>query len=244
MSNNWQPSASINTLQTRAKLIANIRAFFAERDVLEVDTPLMCHTSVTDPFIESIPTLFKSHVNCEENYYYLQTSPEYAMKRLLAAGSGSIYQICKAFRKGDQGHIHHPEFTMLEWYRVGFNHHQLMDEMNDLLKLTLNTTDADRLSYQALFETYLDINPHTATVSDLKKIADYNQLGIANEIDDCTTWLQLLMSHCIEPKIGKEKPIFIYDFPIMQAALAQITPGDPPVAARFEVYYHGLELAN
>jgi lysyl-tRNA synthetase class 2 len=230
----WQPSANITLLKKRARILQIVRAFFAKRDVLEVETPLLCHTSVTDPYIHSIKTTDG----------YLQTSPEYAMKRLLAAGSGSIYQLCKAFRQGDRGQHHNPEFTMLEWYRVGFNHHQLMDETDTLLQATLNTPEAERVSYQVLFQTHLGIDPHTATCDELHTLAEQQQLQIAATINDCTTWFQLLMSHCIEPLIGLHRPIFIYDFPVAQAALAKISPGNPPVAARFEVYYRGLELAN
>jgi|SRR3990167_908228 len=244
MSNNWQPSASINTLQTRAKLIANIRAFFAERDVLEVDTPLMCHTSVTDPFIESIPTLFKSHVNCEENYYYLQTSPEYAMKRLLAAGSGSIYQICKAFRQSEVGRIHNPEFTMLEWYRIGFDHHQLMDEMDELLQFILKTPPALRETYARIFKSYLQIDAHHANIAELAACAKKHNVQVEANIHDRDTWLMLLFTHCIEPKLGQTRPCFIYDFPASQAALARIQASNPPIASRFEVYFYGTELAN
>lgn len=231
---NWRPTASIEALKARAEVIAKIRHFFATRDILEVETPLLCSTSVTDPYINSI----------QADDGYLQTSPEYAMKRLLAAGSGSIYQICKAFRKGDRGHQHNPEFSMLEWYHVGFNHHQLMDEMDDLLQSVLNVGLAERVSYQQLFEKHLALNPHTASCEQLSAIASQHHLSIQADITDCTTWLQLLMSHCIEPHIGKQVPVFIYDFPLAQAMLAQITPGMPPTAARFEVYYQGMELAN
>jgi lysyl-tRNA synthetase class 2 len=234
MTGKWQPTASIEILKFRANLLKPVRVFFAKREVLEVETPLLCHTSVTDPYIHSIKT----------KDGYLQTSPEYAMKRLLAAGSGSIYQLCKAFREGDKGHQHNPEFTMLEWYRVGFNHHQLMDEVDDLLQLILKTPKAERIPYKALFQTYLNIDPHSATRNELQTIAEQQGLNIEADINDCTTWLQLLMSHCIEPHIGKQTPVFIYDFPIEQAALAKIIPGNPPVAARFEVYYQGMELAN
>lgn len=240
----WQPSAAIDTLRQRARILQYIRHFFISRGVLEVETPLMCHTSVTDPFIQSIPALFQSQPHSPEARHYLQTSPEYAMKRLLAANSGAIFQICKAFRQGEVGRFHNPEFTMLEWYRPGFDHHQLMDEMDALLQGILNLPTAERLSYGALFEKYLGINPHQASVESLANVAAKHDVSVASEITDRDTWLNLLMSHLIEPQLGLTAPCFVYDFPASMAALARLQAGDPPVASRFEVYIHGIELAN
>lgn len=239
-----KPSASIETLRLRAHILKLIRDFFASRNVMEVETPLLCHTSVTDPFIQSIPAFYQGHSHQQEQTYYLQTSPEYAMKRLLASESGAIYQITKAFRQGDIGRFHNPEFTMLEWYRPNFNHHDLMDEMDDLLQFTLKTRPAEKKSYAHVFQTFLSINPHHATLDELMNCANDNHLMIAGEITDKDTWLHLLLSHCIEPKLGEERPCFIYDFPASQAALARIQPGSPPLASRFEVYFRGIELAN
>jgi elongation factor P--(R)-beta-lysine ligase len=242
MTTSWQPSASIKTLKQRAAIIKKIRDFFAERDVLEVETPLLCTTSVTDPFIESIPATYQE--NNEPVSFYLQTSPEYAMKRLLAAGSGAIYQITKAFRQGEVGHLHNPEFSMLEWYRPGFDHHALMDEVDALLQHILQCSSADRMTYQALFEKHLDLNPHIVSLKQLSQCASDNGLDVATDITERDTWLMLLMSHCIEPMLGLEKPIFVYDFPASQAALARLQAGQPSIAARFEVYIKGMELAN
>ncbi|MBV9575811.1 MAG: EF-P lysine aminoacylase GenX [Gammaproteobacteria bacterium] len=236
----WEPSASLANLRIRAQILKIIRDFFAARDVMEVETPLICHTSVTDTYIQSIPVL----INQEKTPYYLQTSPEYAMKRLLAAGFGAIYQISKAFRQEEIGRWHNPEFTMLEWYRPGFNHHHLMDEMDTLLQLILQTPAAERKTYAELFQTYLQINPHQTSIAELSACAKQKQINIAAEINEIDTWLTILMTHCIEPELGKNQPCFIYDFPASQAALARIEPGEPPVAARFEVYYQGIELAN
>src|SRR5690606_6196188 len=138
-------------------IIRIMRDFFAARGVLEVETPLLCRTSVTAPFIESIPASVNTHAGAKT--FYLQTSPEYAMKRLLAAGSGSIYQLCKAFRQDEAGRFHNPEFTMLEWYRLDFDHHQLMDDMDELLRAVLGTMRAERVSYQCLFQSMLNIDP-------------------------------------------------------------------------------------
>ncbi len=240
----WRPSASIETLHARARIIKSIRDFFTSRGVMEVETPLMCHTSVTDTFIQSIPALFQSQPHEKEQRYYLQTSPEYAMKRLLAAGSGAIFQICKAFRQGEVGRFHNPEFTMLEWYRPGFDHHALMDEMDELLQMVLNKPAAERKSYSEVFLQYLQINPHTASLEELKACASANHISVAEDIQDRDTWLQILMSEFIELRIGQDRPFFIYDFPASQAALARIQPGTPPVASRFEVYFRSIELAN
>ncbi len=243
----WQPTASSENLRLRAQILTKIRAFFAARGVLEVETPLLCHATVTDLHLQSFSTAYNPGGNIAEETLYLQTSPEYAMKRLLAAGSGPIYQICKSFRNdGESGRCHNPEFTMLEWYRPGFSHHDLMTETDDLLQEILHTSKAERLSYAEAFQRYADIDPHNATAEHLKK--QTIKLGISElenfESDDRDSWLQLLMAHFIEPKIGQEQPTFIYDFPITQAALARIRQDNPPVAERFEIYFKGMELAN
>jgi len=240
----WQPSAAIDQLRARARILKSIRDFFAARDVMEVETPLMCHTSVTDPYIQSIPALFQAQPHAKESRHYLQTSPEYAMKRLLVAGSGAIFQICKAFRQGEIGRYHNPEFTMMEWYRPGFDHHQLMDEMDELLQLILNKPAAERLSYADIFMQHVQLNPHTATLQELQTCAQQKNISVAGEITDRDTWMQLLMSDYIEPRVGQDRPCFIYDFPASQAALSRVQPSQLPVASRFEVYFRGIELAN
>jgi lysyl-tRNA synthetase class 2 len=244
LTTNWCPSATRELLEKRAHILETIRAFFKERNVLEVETPLMCHTSVTDPFIQSIPALFQSQPHTPAFRYLLQTSPEYAMKRLLAAGSGDIFQICKAFRQGELGRFHNPEFTMMEWYRLGFDHYDLMDEMDELLQRILKKPPAQRKSYDAVFKEYVNLDPHQATLTELIACAQAHHISVAGEITERDTWLQLLMSEYIEPRIGQEVPCFIYDFPASQAALARIQSTQPPVASRFEVYFHGIELAN
>lgn len=239
----WRPSAPLANLQQRAAILKQIRDFFHERGVMEVETPQLCHTSVTDPFIASIPAIVEA-ASHPERHYYLQTSPEYAMKRLLAAGSGAIYQLAKVFRQGEVGRFHNPEFTMLEWYRPGFDHHALMDEMDDLLKLTLKVRSAERYTYADLFRRYLDIDVHHASLATLSSCAVAQHINLGSDIDDRDTWLQLLMAQCIEPHLGHDRPCFIYDFPASQAALAKIQATTPPVASRFEVYIKGIELAN
>jgi lysyl-tRNA synthetase class 2 len=238
----WQPTATLARLQLRAAILAKIRAFFAERGVLEVETPLLCPSTATDLFIESFTTQYQ----WDDRTYYLQTSPEFPMKRLLASGSGAIYQLGKAFRHEPRGHLHNPEFTMLEWYRPGFDHHNLMDEMDDLLQGVLNTPPATRLSYAELFKHYLSLNPHTSDLTELQNCAIHHNLEGLMELQtlDRDDWLNLLLTHFIEPRLGHECPVFIYDYPASQAALARIRAEQPPVAERFEVYFRGVELAN
>jgi len=233
----WQPTATIELLREKALLLKLIRDFFAERNVLEVDTPIASHFGVTDVYLENI----SCHINNE--HLQLQTSPEYAMKRLLASGSGCIYQICKAFRNDEVGKLHNPEFTMLEWYRVGFDHFQLIDEVTALLQSTLNTKHVERKSYLELFQQYLGINPHLVSEEHLQQLMTKHLPGLKCDSSDAT---QALFSLVIEPLIGKEFPIIVYDFPSNQASLAKqyIDAQGQLVAARFEAYYKGIELAN
>lgn len=239
-STNWQPTCTLNNLMLRADLYHKIRQFFANRSVMEVETPLLCTHTVTDPHIES----FIAPLSPPTSHYYLQTSPEYAMKRLLAAGSGAIYQITKSFRVGESGSRHNPEFTMLEWYRPGFNHHDLMNELDALLQFTINSTPAEKISYRNLFLNYLNIDPLTANAAQLKKIIIENKINIDATDFDYDTALQILLSHLIEPSMGFEKPLFLYDFPPSQAALSKIRQDEYPVAERFELYINGAEIAN
>lgn len=239
----WQPSASIENLKQRAIIIQKIRNFFRARDVMEVETPLLSQATVTDIHLQSFSTKYIPD-NQKEKTLYLQTSPEYAMKRLLAAGSGPIFQICKSFRNnGESGRWHNPEFTMLEWYRPGFDHHDLMSETDELLNAVLDTKPAIRFSYQALFKHYLAIDPLSASITMLKQCAIDSGISVENsETLNSDDWLMLLMSHCIEPYLGQNnQPVFVHDFPRSQAALARINNN---IAERFEVYLNGVELAN
>jgi len=237
----WHPTTSIQTLQARAIILSTIRQFFATRNILEVETPLLSHATVTDPHVRGIPA--EVTLRNKPHTFYLQTSPEYAMKRLLAAGSGPIYQICKAFRQGDLGRYHNPEFTMLEWYQLNIDHHGLMDEMDALLQSVLQTASAERVTYAELFRKYVELNPHLATDEELKN-AVQERIQLGSELSERNDCLELLFTHCIEPYIAQERPLFLYDFPVSQAALAKIRHEDPPVASRFEVYFKGIELAN
>jgi elongation factor P--(R)-beta-lysine ligase len=244
LSDDWRPTASLDQLVLRANVYKQIRQFFEARQVLEVETPLLCHATVTNPHIASFNTALSFTGNPELEPLFLQTSPEYAMKRLLAAGVGSIFQICKAFRNGEYGRYHNPEFTLLEWYRLGFTHHDLMSEVDALLETVLATPKADKISYTELFEMFFSINPHTASQNLLKDIANRANLSLVGD-HPRDTWLDLLMTHLLEPQLGLDRPIFVFDYPYTQAALARIsTEEDYQVAERFELYYKGVELAN
>ncbi|BDR16859.1 elongation factor P--(R)-beta-lysine ligase [Vibrio diabolicus] len=245
MQTNWQPTASIDQLRQRATLIASIRQFFADRLVMEVDTPAMSHATVTDIHLHTFQTEFVGPGYADGSKLFFMTSPEFHMKRLLAAGSGCIYQINKAFRNEENGRYHNPEFTMLEWYRVGFDHHKLMDEMDDLLQLVLKCGAAQRMTYQQAFIDVLGVCPLEGSMTELKTAASKLGLSdIAEPEEDRDTLLQLLFSVGVEHKIGQDVPAFVYDFPASQAALAKINPQDHRVADRFEVYFKGIELAN
>ncbi len=243
--NAWRPTTTLLMLRCRAKLLADIREFFAERQVLEIETPLLSHTTVTDPHLHSFQTHYCLDHTEQQQTLYLQTSPEFAMKRLLAAGSGPIYQISKAFRnQGESGRYHNPEFSLLEWYQPGYDHHQLMDEVEALLKKLLACESAQRFSYAEIFQRYLKCDPHQLSLKHLKQLTLH--LGLATEnlgLNNIADYLNFLMSHVIEPQLPKQL-IFIYDYPVTLAALAKIRYDTTPVAERFEVYFNGIELAN
>ena len=243
----WQPTASVETLKARARMLQNIRAFFAERDVLEVETPVLAASSITDPHLQSFKTRYLN------NDYYLQTSPEFFMKRLLASGSGDIYQISKVFRDDEQGKNHNPEFSMLEWYRSGFDHQQLMDEMETLFEYLIKQMQTDikwqackRISYQQAFLDVLGVDPLAASAEELKQITQqYNiEIPVGMNEQDKDMWLDWLMTQAIAPEFSKQRFTFLYDYPASQAALAKISEMDSLVAHRFEVFFGELELAN
>lgn len=241
----WQPSASIETLRARAELFRYIREFFQQRSVLEVDTPVMSHCAVSDPFIDSIELNYHASVGQERVPLYLQTSPEYAMKRLLAAGSGAIYQMSKVFRNGEYGNRHNPEFTMLEWYRPGMTDSELMDEISELVCPILDLAEIERVTYSDLFDRYLGIRPESLSATELKS-ETLKHLEIELDDEDRDTWLNLLMSHVIEPQLKQTQAVFVTDYPASQAALARLRTRQDgvEVAARFELFVNGVELAN
>lgn len=221
-----------------------MREFFAGRGVLEVETPLLAAAPVTDPQLASFSTTYRGPGASSGCTLFLQTSPEFAMKRLLAAGSGPIWQLGKAFRDGEAGRRHNPEFTLLEWYRPGLDHHALMDEMDELLAVALGAAPAERLTYREALVRHAGVDPLEAPVTALRAAA-VSALGSVPELgEDRDGWLDLLVSLVVEPRLGRGRPTFLYDYPASQAALARLRPDDPRVAERFEVYVEGVELAN
>lgn len=243
----WQPSASLANLQRRSAMLTSLRRFFADRQVLEVETPLLARFSVTDPYM---PVIRADHPTRPDGHYYLQTSPEYSMKRLLAAGSGAIFQICKAFRRQEQGRQHNSEFTLLEWYRPGWDYRQLIDEVEALVTVILGATQPfarpfARRSYRELFQRYCDIDPHLADSEQLASIARQH-IDVQMHSENRDDWLNLLMSEVIEPRLAAAGPTFVVDYPATQAALANlaIDGHGQQVAQRFELYVDGVELAN
>ncbi len=259
----WQPN-NLSVIHERAALLSKIREFFKQENVLEVDTPLLCRYAGTavhiDPFVcknlkDNLDYLLDNKLSEQVNHNlkFLQTSPEYAMKRLLAAGSSDIFQICKAFRANEIGKLHNPEFTMLEWYRLGFDHYKLMENVSNLLLFVLATKDTKyvihKQSYRELFIKYLNCDPIVANLIELKKLI-INNINLSSDfLDDLDMQgcQELLFNHFVEPNfMGDNKIWFVYDYPKEQAALAKIVmdQNQDQVAERFEVYINGIELAN
>ncbi|HET9680141.1 MAG TPA: EF-P lysine aminoacylase EpmA [Gammaproteobacteria bacterium] len=243
MNGNWQPTATRAALALRAQLLKRIRQFFEERDVLEVETPMLSRAAATDLHLHSIPAA----VN--KTPAWLHTSPEYPMKRLLAAGYGDIYQVCKVFRDGESGRYHNPEFTLVEWYRHGFDHHRLMEEVGQLLQTLLGDklglVPPQTISYEQAFVLYAGFNPHSVSRMSLEACAASHDISY-HALND-SQLMDLIGSHIVYPRLGKGGLLFLYDFPVSQAALARIRPGSdsaPAVAERFEVFLNGMELAN
>lgn len=247
MSIDFKPTCDIQALKARAKLYRQIRQFFIERDVLEVETPILSQAGVTDVHLASVQA--QRHVHGKKQTHYLQTSPEFAMKRLLASGSGAIYQICKVFRDDEHGRKHNSEFTMLEWYRPQFSLKDLMLEVTDLLNVVLAERFGEVrptvLSYKHAFIDRLDLNPLQATLQQLKDAV--HRVGLNLDLgDDRLAYIDLLFSHMVEPSLGFDTPVFLTDFPPELASLAKtkLDEDGELVAARFELYIEGLELAN
>ncbi|MFZ5603010.1 MAG: EF-P lysine aminoacylase EpmA [Pseudomonadota bacterium] len=239
----WQPTASIDALQARARLNRAIRQFFAVRDVLEVETPLLCQSTATDPHLQSFA------VQAGQNTLYLQTSPEFPMKRLLAAGSGPIYQLCKAFRFEETSRLHNPEFTLLEWYRPGWMLEQLVDEVEALVldaaaAFNVPMQPFPRFTHAAVFRQVLGLDSHCCSHADLLAAAQRHVDGDFAGLDR-NGLLDLLMSHVVEPALP-ETGAFVVDFPASQAALAKTVrrPDGSLVAQRAELYIAGMEIAN
>ncbi|HEV8695113.1 MAG TPA: EF-P lysine aminoacylase EpmA [Lysobacter sp.] len=242
----WRPTASLKALQLRARVNAAIRAFFADRNVVEVETPVLSRAGNTDPNIASFSLEFSGRTDGAPRTRWLRTSPEYPLKRLLAAGFGDCYELGRVFRDGEAGGRHNPEFTMLEWYRVGWNHRQLIVEtaalVNAALALVGRTARLVEISYHDLYRQHLGIDPATASGRDLQAALGDVVIdpGGLNRDD----WLDLLMTHRLQPTFPADQLLALYDYPASQCALARIRNENPPVAERFELYLGSLELAN
>jgi lysyl-tRNA synthetase class 2 len=243
----WQPACSLDVLQFRAQMLSQLRVFFAQRNVLEVETPALYPLTNPDPMIEGFEVSGTQH---HSDSLYLQTSPEFAMKRLLAASSGAIYQICRAYRKSESGRYHNPEFTILEWYRPGYTLHQLMAEVEDLLVLVLPESclqhQAVSITYQAVFSKAVGIDPLSASIDDFVIAAE--KLGHPEAQMICaenqSAWLDFMFSHVVQPNLPQQRIVFVYNYPACQSALARLHPQQPEVAERVEVFINGVELGN
>ena len=242
----WRPSCGRDALRLRARLYACMRAFFAERGVLEVETPVMSRAGNTDPNIASFHLEFSGRTDGAPRTRWLRTSPEFALKRLLAAGVGDCYELGRVFRDGEAGGRHNPEFTMLEWYRTGFDHHRLMDETADLVNTALDLVGRsarfERVAYRDLYARELGLDPLRADAATLR--AALGDIVIDPEGLQRDDWLDLLMTHRLQPAFPPDRLLAVYDYPASQCALARVRNEDPPVAERFELYLGPLELAN
>jgi elongation factor P--(R)-beta-lysine ligase len=236
----FAPSASLAALEQRAALLRQLREFFDEHGFLEVETPLLAPEVIPELHIEPVPAA--------DGSYFLQASPELHMKRLLAAGATATYQVTRSFRHGERGQLHNPEFTIVEWYRVGDDMQAGVDLLDSLAQSLLGTPPTLRTTYAAAFQQYAGVNPHTATVDELAAAAVSAQIAIPDGIhrNDRDEWLNLLLATQIEPQLGRDRPDILYHYPATQSALAKVAKSSdgPEVAERFELYYHGIELAN
>jgi lysyl-tRNA synthetase class 2 len=231
---------------SRARLYAQIRQFFAERKVLEVETPILSAGANTEPNIQSFSTRYSGHADSGARERWLRTSSEFAQKRLLAAGIGDNYELGRVFRDGEAGRRHNPEFTMLEWYRVGWDHRRLIDEVVELVSAALalvgKSAEVYKCSYRDLFLDSVAIDPFNASDEMLRSALD--DVRIDAQGLSCDDWLDLLLSHRIQPQFPRDRLTIVYDYPATQCALAKIRRDDPPVAERFELYLGQHELAN
>ncbi|OHB68482.1 MAG: EF-P lysine aminoacylase GenX [Planctomycetes bacterium RBG_13_63_9] len=242
----FRPTASWENLRLRAELLRRLRDFFAERGFLEVETPILSADTVVDRHLDPFCTDVAGPPGESPRRLWLQTSPEFAMKRLLAAGGEAIYQVARVFRLGEQGPLHNGEFTMVEWYRTGDTMDEGIQLTSDLCQAMLRRGPAERLTYAEAFQQHVGLDPHTCDTEAL--VSAVAALGIAPPAslaaDDRDGWLDLLLVERVQPNLGVTRPLLLYDYPASQAALARIRPQDPPVAERFELYVSGIELAN
>ncbi len=247
MSPDWRPTCTIELIRLRAKVLAELRQFFADRSVLEVETPVLSHSIGTDPQLEFFTTEYC--LSPRRQTLFLQTSPEFAMKRLLAAGSGSIYQIGKVFRNGESGRFHNPEFTLLEWYRVGFTLPQLMDEIAELIGNLFrdrSLQETQRVSYREIFISLTGLDPLVFSYQDY--CAYVRQCGLFEAVDICGhdhgLWLDFIFSHKVQPYLGDNALCLVYGYPACQSSLARVSEQNNQLTERVELFINGIELGN
>ncbi len=242
----WAPTADTRAIRLRARLNAAIRGFFARREVLEVETPVLSLAGNTEPNIASFSLEFSGRTNGAPRTRWLRTSPEHALKRLLAAGIGDCYELGRVFRDGEAGGRHNPEFTMLEWYRVGWDHQRLIEEVAELINAALALVERharlERIAWRDLYRERLAIDPITASDGELQRALGDVRIDPEGLTRD--DWLDLLLTHRLQPGFAGDTMLAVFDYPASQAALARLRPGDPPLAERFELYLGPLELAN
>jgi len=239
----WRPMAGPAVAINRARLLKRAREFFDQRHILEVDTPLLSKFPVTDPHIESL-----SAISAIAPELFLHTSPEYKMKRLLAAGFGDIYQICKVFRDGERGRNHLAEFTLVEWYRLNFDLQEIMRDSIEFVSAVLGraglASSAEFLSYEDAFQKTVNLSSRTADVEELVNYLNADEQLQEAIGDNADAWLDLILTDRVVPEFATDKLTVIFHYPARQAALARICPDDAMVADRFELFYGSLELAN
>ena len=243
----WQPTATPDALVRRSEVVWQIRQFFHSRGFAEVHTPIISHDTVVDLNIEPVRIAGRS-LDCQgagNSDLFLQTSPEFAMKRLLAAGMKSIYSIGPVFRAGERGTNHNPEFTMVEWYHVGDDMAHGVAFVDELVRAVLGGPTAEVITYQHACKAHAGFDPLVATVMELSALATSHELGVAADwSDDRDTWLDLIFSELVQPKLGFTKSTIVTNYPASQSALAKIAESDPRTAERFELFVRGVELAN
>lgn len=245
----FAPTARWQTLHRRANLLAQVRQFFFDHSFLEVETPLLSHDTVVDLHLDPLAVPIGADASKENRpaaLMWLQTSPEFGMKRLLAAGAPAIYQVTRAFRAGEHGPLHNPEFTIAEWYRVGDSMDAAIGLLDALIQKILDRGTAQRMTYGESFQRWIGLDPHECPTSQLAEAAHDHGLQKQQpwDPDDRDAWLDWLLVSCIEPNLGLEQPTILSDYPASQAALAQLRPDNPALAERFELYVDGIELAN
>ena len=241
----FRPAANWDRLRLRARLLRAVREFFEVRGFLEVETPILSADTVVDRHLDPLAVEVGPLAGVPQRLW-MQTSPEFGMKRLLAAGGPSIYQVSRVFRQGELGPLHNPEFTMVEWYQVGAGLDEGIALLGDLCEALLARGPAERIGYADAFRRHVGVDPHAAAADELIAAVRYAGIAAPESLrpDDRDGWLDLLLVELVQPRLGREHPAILCDYPAGQAALARVRPGPPPVAERFELYVDGIELAN